>query len=275
MNDDFDLLLIACGDLGAGVAELALAAGWRVAALRRDISQLPAGVHGIAVDLQDAEAIAGLGELKARYHLYTLTPFGRGPAAYEAAFSRAFPALLASLPAPKRALFVSSTSVYGQSEGEWIDESSRAEPRADNGRMILAAEQALAAMDYSSSVIRFGGIYGRGEGMLLNKVREGRCDDPALPRFTNRIHRSDCVAALWHLLQLEALEPVYLGVDSSPATNAEVQQWLAAELGVDYAFVPGQEPRAGSKRCSNARLLASGLSLQYPDYRAGYHAALS
>ncbi len=129
---------------------------------------------------------------------------------------------------------------------------------------------------FPGTVLRLGGIYGPGRTSLLERARSGV---PGGPAFTNRIHRDDAAAALLHLALLPTAEPCYVGVDCEPATEAEVLAWLARRLGVTPAEAPGVAPSSsrrarGSKRCRNARLLASGFRFRYPTWREGYEALL-
>jgi hypothetical protein len=87
------------------------------------------------------------------------------------------------------------------------------------------------------------------------------------------------VGALHHLIRHEAPEPLYLGVDHEPADEATVQLWLAGVLGApaprpaDAALAKSKRAR-GSKRCSNAKLVASGYRFRYPTFREGYAALI-
>ena len=77
---------------------------------------------------------------------------------------------------------------------------------------------------------------------------------------------------------LDRPESLYLGVDSHPAPQCEVMDWLARRLGVPSppraSVAPGGSPQRGSKRCRNDRLLASGYGFLYPSFREGYTAVL-
>ncbi len=126
-------------------------------------------------------------------------------------------------------------------------------------------------------VLRLGGIYGPGRTWQIDSVRTGQARlDPGKPHYTNRIHLEDAARSLRHLLELPAVEPVYLGVDSVPASNNEVLRFLAAELGL--AEPPMAESplprRAGSKRCRNDRLIGSGYRMVHPSFREGYRSIL-
>jgi nucleoside-diphosphate-sugar epimerase len=129
-------------------------------------------------------------------------------------------------------------------------------------------------------VLRLGGIYGPGRDRLVRELREGRARlRPGPPRYTNRIHRDDAAAALLHLLDLAEPAPLQLGVDCEPADQNDVLRWLARALGLAVPpFGDAERPAGGrpgtSKRCRNARLLASGFVFRYPTYREGYAGTL-
>lgn len=278
------LLIIGCGDIGGGVAAHFLGQGWEVTGLRRDISQLPEGVRGVAADLGSEASMAACPSLEADYVLLTLTPAAYHEPGYRAVFEQGLERVLAKLAAPpKGMLFVSSTGVYDQRDHQWIDEESAAEPLRFSGRVLLEAEQRVAReaglAGFAHSVIRFGGIYGPGREQMLNKVRAGQCA-PAEPlHYTNRIHRDDCVGFLCQLLEMaeagQRWQRCYLGVDSEPASIQEVQAWVADLLGIAYRCEGEPVTRTGSKRCKNQRLLDSGYSLKYPSYRQGFQHMLS
>jgi nucleoside-diphosphate-sugar epimerase len=191
----------------------------------------------------------------------------------------------------RRVLFVSSTAVYGDAGGGWVDESTTPEPGGFSGRIIREAEdllqKRLLGTGITPVVLRLGGIYGPGRTRLIDQVRSGSAVVPAEPRYTNRIHRDDAAAAIVHLSTMaDEPAPVYLGVDNDPAELGEVQRFLAAELGLPgpASDVPGGSPdgsgggepsRGGNKRCSNALLRSTGFEFAYPTFREGYRAILA
>jgi nucleoside-diphosphate-sugar epimerase len=176
----------------------------------------------------------------------------------------------------RRLLFASSTAVYAQSAGEWVDEASQTAPREFRGRILLEAEELVRTGPFPATVLRLGGIYGPSRTRLLDELRTGRAR--FVPgRFTNRIHRDDAAGALEHLARLPAPEDVYLGVDCDPAEERTVYAWLAERLGAPSPRAAEAEPsgrRVGSKRCRNARLLAAGYRFRHPTFREGYAALL-
>lgn len=275
MNEQKSLLIVGCGDIGNGLAEIYLARGWCVQGMRRNTDKLAAGVTPLAADVRDPQSLEKLAPLRADYVVITLTPAGNGAEGYRAIFEEGLNNLLAAMAEPPRlVLFVSSTGVYAQANNEWIDEQSATEPSRFSGRSLLRAERAVAATGWPYSNIRFGGIYGTGRLQMLNKVIDGDCAPPEPLHYSNRIHRDDCVGFLSHLIDLvedqASIASCYVGVDDEPASIQDVQAWLAAELGVVYAGNGQPVTRAGSKRCSNKRLRDSGYQMKYPTFRQGF-----
>jgi nucleoside-diphosphate-sugar epimerase len=257
--------------------------GHRVWGLRRGAGELPEGVLPLRADLLEPESLRGLPE-DLEVLVYCASPGAPEESAYRDTYLSGLGNLLEVLGRRRRPLarllFTSSTAVYGQSRGEWVDEDSPTRPARFSGRILLEAESLALGSGLPAVILRLGGIYGPGRTRLLDRVQSGRARcRPGPPRFTNRIHRDDAAGALRHLMALESPEPVYLGVDADPADECEVLRWMAVQLGVDPPPVEDRQSAsahrgAGSKRCSRARLLASGHRLLYPSFRDGYSALL-
>ncbi len=270
------LLIVGCGDLGGGVAGIAIARGWRVWGMRRS-GAVPAGVEHIAADVTDPATLAPLAALRPDLVLVVLTPGGFSDEHYLRTYVDGLRNLLQVIdrPALRHLLWVSSTGVYHQDDGSVVDELAPTAPTSFSGRRLLEAEQLLDESGIAYSCIRFGGIYGPGRDRLLRQLRDGRCTRAEPVRHSNRIHRDDCVGALDFLLQRaaagRALDPFYVGVDTEPAPIAQVERWFAAYLGIDYdALTAGDgELRGGNRRCCSARLQALGYRFRYPTYREG------
>jgi nucleoside-diphosphate-sugar epimerase len=175
---------------------------------------------------------------------------------------------------PRRGLFVSSTAVYGDLDGD-VDETTMANPTAFNGRVLLAAEDLFLGRLPQGTVLRLGGIYGPGRDRLIRQVRSGEAR--ALARRTTRIHRDDAAAAVVHLMTMPTPpDAIYLGVDDQPAVHADVVRFLAHELGVPAPESAGVPSARGADRAvSNARLRNTGWAPVYPTYVEGYRAILA
>lgn len=178
----------------------------------------------------------------------------------------------------RRLVYVSSTAVYAQDDGSWVDETSPTTPSHFSGQRLREGEDLALAAGVSAAVLRLAGIYGPGRSRLIDEVRSGAAvvgDGP--PMWTNRIHRDDCAGAIAHLLALPAPAPIWLGVDHEPADRGLVLDWLADRLGVPRPRrVPGAtRGRGGNKRCDGGRLRAAGYVFRYPTFRDGYTAMLT
>jgi nucleoside-diphosphate-sugar epimerase len=269
------VLLAGCGDLGRRVAQRLLARGDEVWALRRQPPlQDDSGIRWLQGDLTQPETLRGL-PAGITQMVYLPTPDRRDESAYRATFVDGLHHVLEALGSPllQRVLLVSSSAVYGEHGGDWVDESTPPAPPGFNGRVLLEAEQLLAAQPTASIVLRLAGLYGPGRLQLLERLRAGQVQVPRqLPHWANRIHIDDAAAAIVHLLELADPLPLYLGVDSTPLPLDALYDHLAELIG---APLPGDGPApvgVGSKRLSNARLRASGFTPLWPDAREGYAA---
>ena len=277
------LLIAGCGDVGGRLASRLISQGWQVHGLRRSISALPQGVLPVAGDLAQSQCPADWPEGPLDYLVYCAAANESSEAGYRAAYIEGLRHVLGWLrehgQMPRRVLFVSSTSVYGQQGGEWVDESSPVEPEGYSGRILLEAEQLLLTSEWPASVVRLSGIYGPGRAWLLNQVRQGYRVASEPPLYGNRIHADDAAGLLAFVLQADqrgqALEPLYIGVDDCPAPLHEVVAWLRDYLGVTDWSAETSIRRAGSKRCRNSRARALGWVPRYADYRQGYAAILA
>lgn len=272
------VLLGGCGDLGRRVAKRLLARGDEVWALRRHPpANDHSGIGWIGADLSDPNTLrelpSGITQL-----VYLPTPDRRDEAAYRAVFVDGLRNLLAALDRAslKRVLFVSSSAVYGDHAGAWVDEDTAPAPPGFNGAVLLEAERLLAAEPLTSIVLRLAGLYGPGRLRLLNRLREGKARVPRDPsHWSNRIHIDDAAAAVAHLLHLPQPQALYLGVDSTPLPLDVLYEHLCRLINVPSPPSGAPPAGVGSKRLSNARLLASGLTLRWPDSRTGYAALLN
>ncbi|WP_324834175.1 SDR family oxidoreductase [Pseudomonas saxonica] len=277
------VLIAGCGDIGSRLATQLLDKGWQVYGLRRSIERLPAGVTGIAGDLFSAQCPTQWPKGQIDYVVYSAAATDHDEAGYQAAYVDGLMHTLSWLKQngqqPKRLLFVSSSGVYGQKNGEWVDEMSPAQATSYSGRIMLEAEQVALKSGIPASTVRLTGIYGPGREWMLGQVRKGYRVAVDPPLYGNRIHADDAAGLLAFLLdadlQGKTLDDCYIGVDNDPAPLAEVVGWLRERLGVTAWAEEASVRRAGSKRCSNARAKALGWEPRYPSYREGYGEILS
>jgi nucleoside-diphosphate-sugar epimerase len=274
------VLIAGCGDIGTALGVELAALGHDVWGLRRTPAKLPSTLRALQGDLTNPATLSALPR-QIDVAVYTAAPDASTDDAYRTTYVQGLRGLLQALeatpPAPRRIVFASSTAVYGQTDGSWVDEASPTEPQGFRGRRLLEAERLLAGLRIPATVLRLGGLYGPGRMRLIDRLRRGEATCVAgPPRFVNRIHRVDAVGALRHIVGLADPAPIYLGVDHEPADECEVLRWLACQLGLPAPpVVPALDPnRRGNKRCRNTRLLASGYRFRHPTFREGYAAVL-
>jgi nucleoside-diphosphate-sugar epimerase len=284
-------LFIGAGDTGARTATLLAERGWQVNAIRRSATHVPPPLTSIRADITDRASLA-------RAHIdrtdvvVVCVAAGRGDErAYRALYVDGVTNVMATLReraiAPRRLLFVSSTAVYAQHDGEIVDESSPTEPSRFNGAVMVEAEARVAGSGVPEHVCaRLGGIYGPGRDRFVERVRRGAepVGQGIRDAHTNRIHVHDAANALAFLVEHEQPPSVVNVVDDLPAPRSDVVRWIAQEIGVGVADgthraaadLPDTiDERRDDKRVSNALLRSLGFTLRYPTYREGYQALLA
>jgi len=275
--------IAGCGDVGARLALQLQATGWHVTGIRRNLARLPPGLPGLQADFAEAACPAGWETLAPDYLVYAVAADQHDEAGYRRAYLDGLANVMSwvkqTAQAPKRLVFVSSSSVYGQANGEWVNEASPTAPGGYAGRIMLEAESLAGSSRIPATVVRLTGIYGPGRERLINQARQGAHAEQEPPQYGNRIHADDAAGLIAHLLRAdragEALAGCYLGVDDNPAPLHEVLAWLRKQLDVEVSGEASPVRRTGSKRCSNALARGIGWAPRYPDYQQGYAALLS
>ena len=276
------LLIIGCGDLGVRTGALLRASDYDLGGVCRNTSRLPAVFTPYAADYCEEGSLNFLEDSAPDYLLVTLKPSQFSAEGYQQGFPGAMANVLSGLGAhqPKAIFMVSSTRVFAEREGGWVDEDSHLAQAGYAAKAIIEAEQLLQKSGHPCCIVRFAGIYGNPQGRLITRLGRGEICSPTPLKYSNRIHRDDCAGFLAHLLSLAPAdrESIYIGVDSQPVPGYEVERWLALQLNPDAELieVASEGTRSvGHKRCSNRRMLESGYTMQYGGYQAGYGAVLA
>ena len=270
-----EVLIIGCGFLGETAAELFSARGNRVLGLVRSETSRSA-LAGLswevaACDVTDSDSVARLNPRLRGVPLaiYAVSAGHGGAETYAEVYREGLRRVMDQW-RPVRTIFVSSTSVYGQNDGSWVNEESPTLPERETGRILLQAEElALAA---GGSVARLSGIYGPGRSMLLKKFLAGEAVlEEGGHRWLNQIHREDGASALLSIGDPAAPSGIYNVTDDTPVTQRELYGWLANFLN---RSLPPEGPldlsrKRGvtSKRVGNGKLHSIGWVPRYPSYR--------
>lgn len=279
------VLVAGCGYVGSALASLLVDEGDRVTGLKRNPDRLPQGVEPIAADVIAPASLRRLPKHPDAV-VYAVSPDDRSGAAYRNAYVEGLANVLDACSTPGtpfrgRLVLVSSTGVYGESSGAWVDEETPPDPADETGAALLEGETLARTFGGTGIVLRLGGIYGPGRDRTVRRVASGEATCPEPDRFGNRIHRDDAAAAALHLLSLDDPDEVYLGVDRDPAPLRDVYRWIAGRLQMPDPCAPSGAAardsgsseaarRRANKRCSSDRLVASGFTFRYPTFREGY-----
>ncbi len=193
---------------------------------------------------------------------------GTGATGYRSVYLDGIRNLRHSFP-DSRILFVSSTSVYAQTDGRVVDENSPAQPDRETGQILLDTEQ--QALASGGCVARLAGLYGPGRSVLLDKF----LNDTAIienkgSRIINQIHRDDAAAAITKIASVIETNTIYNVADDTPLTQLEFYSKLATLLSRP---LPPSGPRDlnrkrgwTSKAVSNQKLRALGWQPNFPSY---------
>jgi nucleoside-diphosphate-sugar epimerase len=263
------ILIVGMGDTGRRVASLLVAAGHQVTGMRRH-PQPQDGVDLLAQSAlePDFSMLAPIDQV-----CVILAPDQHDEASYRQTFVQTIAPLATALAdhPVQRVLFVSSTSVYGQSDGDWVDEHSTTEPQRYNGQVLCEAEQLWRRhCGDRVVVVRPSGIYGPSRERLLRWLDQAK--PVAAQQWSNRIHVDDLAGFLAHLVRLSSVESLYIATDDCPVPLDQVLQGLATAT--DKPMVAVLERLPHGKRLDNQRLKDSGFVLNYPNWSQGYQMQL-
>ncbi len=284
-------LIFGCGYLGGRLGALLRHAGEPVYGTVRSqarAAELSAqGVEPLIVDVLNPAALCNL---PAADRIFYCVGYDRsaGPS-MRAVYVDGLLNVLDHLPRQvTRLVYASSTGVYGQSEGELVDERTPPSPRTESGRICLDAEERLRDwIDYRAGTItavtlRFAGLYGPGRIVRRSLVERGEPIPGDPVKMFNLIHIEDAAATALKALSAESPDPTYLVSDDRPVTRLEYYSLLATLLNAQPpTFAPPGAGRlddgrdATSKRVVNHRMKAGlGVALIYPDITTGLPASI-
>lgn len=256
------LLLIGAGYLGDAILELFREAGWEAKG-----ASLSGGSDLLACDVGDGASVDDLPDADAVVHC-AASGKGGGEEAYRRVYLEGCRNLVRRFPRA-RFIYTSSSSVYGQKNGEIVTEESVTLPDRETGRILLAAEDEV--LRGGGAVVRLAGLYGPGRSVLKRKFLEGEAvieEDGR--RFINQIHRDDAARAVFHLIVRENFPSgeVFNVCDSETLTQKGVYEGMAKIFGRE---LPPSGPRDLNRKrgwthksVSNAKLRGTGWEPHYP-----------
>lgn len=273
-------LILGCGYLGQRVASLWLGQHRPVTAVTRQATNLPAGVVPIVGDILKPDTFGVLPTVDTV--LYAVGFDRRSKASMRAVYVEGLANVLERLPPPKRFIYVSSSSVYGQTDGSWVDESAPTEPGESSGQIVLEAESVLRAKLPSALVLRFSGIYGPGRLLRRETIERGETIVGDADKWLNLIHVDDGAAAVLAAERLGTPGGTYNICDDHPVRRRWFYATLARHLRAPeprFEPPPADQPtpphEKGNRRINNRRMKEDlRVQLRYPDYDQGLRASV-
>lgn len=280
-----DKLVVGCGYLGRRVATLWRQQGHRVFATTRSSSHADEfrrlGLEPIVCDVLDLASLRVLPAVDTV--LYCIGLDRSSGQSMRAVYVNGLANVLAALPSFHRFIYISSTSVYGQTQGEEVDEESPTEPREESGKVVREAEQGLRSRLPEAMFLRFAGIYGPGRLLRRQTIEAGEPIRGDAEKWLNLIHVEDGAAAVLAAEERGQLGTIINICDDLAIRRREFYTRLAELLeapGPRFVLPPADAPlpphERAHRRISNRRMHEMlKLQLGYPSYEEGLRASLT
>ena len=277
-------LVIGCGFLGLPLAKRWLEAGNEVFATTRHThraEQFSAiGLNSIVLDTTEPDTVSQLAD-----HTFdtVVVAVGMDRTRYDSVhqvYVEGLRNVLENLHENTgQVIYISSTGVFGDFDGAWVDESSPTDPLRDGGKACLAAEQLLQASRFAdrATILRMAGLYGDERVPTKETVASKQWSKLSPQGYLNLIHLDDAVSATCVAADQRLHRELFLIADSNPTLRGEYYQHIADQFQLgpipwsDNASNPNPNARgAASKRISNKKFLQrTGMVLKHPDFRSG------
>lgn len=286
--------ILGCGYVGLKLGSILAGKDHDVVGVRRSDEGLEAienaGLQAVRGDVTDADSLADVPDVD--WLVFAVSPttsdvettraihVGGMETVVDAFAERELP--------PDRLIYTSTTGVYGDHDGAWVDESTSVASPTDKVAAFIEAER--LALDRApdlgidGTVVRFAGLYGPGR-WGFDRYLEG----PVTDGYVNFVHRQDAAGAIAFLLENDVGRNEVLNVvDDEPIPKWDLSEWLADaqdvasphQVTVETYLAETELPQGSrrrieaNKRVSNDHLRAYGYELTYPTFREGYREAI-
>jgi nucleoside-diphosphate-sugar epimerase len=285
--------ILGCGYIGLELGRQ-LTSDHEVVGVRRSEAGIDAiesaGFDAVQADITDADDLTAVPDVDVL--VFAASSGGRGASAareiYVEGQETALEEFGGRADSPDRYVYTSSTGVYGDHDGAWVDEETPLDPQTEKTSVLAEAER--VALEHSQefgidgTVARYAGLYGP-DRYRLSRYIEG----PVTEGYLNMVHRDDAAGSVAYLLTEDvARDEVVLVVDDEPVEKWDFADWLADQCGLpdppkrttaerlddDSLSETARRRIETSKRCSNEKLRGLGYEFAYPTFREGYADAI-
>ena len=268
-----NIVIIGCGYIGSEAALVWSKKGHHVTATTRNPERL-AELSRVA---QKSVIIKGNDEdelipLIANNDLILVTIAADSPDHYESAYlntAQIFRHLALEMDLPRHLIYTSSTSIYGDHHGLWVDETSDLMSKSDQGKILIDAEKhylSLEELGWHVCALRFAEIYGPGRELSKRvKQLEGHTLPGSGEHYTNMIHKADCAGAIDYALR-HHLEGIFNVADDEHPTRKELYDQISLKFKLPKVkWDPALTGlHSGNKRVSNHKIKAEGFAFRHP-----------
>jgi nucleoside-diphosphate-sugar epimerase len=285
------VLIIGCGYVGLPLGAELVRLGHEVFGVTRSEASHPqlraASITPLLADISQRASLDAL-PLPLDWVVNTVSSRRGGVEEYQQVYLQGTRHLLDWLsPTPlKKFVYTSSTSVYGQTDGSAVKETSPAEPASDTGRILVETENvlldAVSTKKFPAVILRVAGIYGPDRGHLFQQYLK---DEASIAgrgeRLLNMIHQTDLVHCIIAALKNGRPGEIYNTSDDEPVPEIHFFRWLSETLGKNMPPFGGDAATAPRKRAVTQKKVMNrklkmelGCQLKYPTFRQGYTAEI-
>jgi nucleoside-diphosphate-sugar epimerase len=285
------VVVVGCGYVGLELGRQLVAEGHDVVGVRRSEAGVEAvedaGLRAVQADATDAESLSAVPDADAL--AYAASAGERSTAAAQETYVTGLRATIDAFgeraDPPEQVVYTSSTGVYGDHGGAWVDEETPVRPASERAEVLVEAERVArdraAEHGMAATVVRFAGLYGPGRYPVDRYL-----DGPVTEGWLNLVHRDDAAGVVRFALDGADADRL-LAVDDEPVWKPDLARWLADQLGVEPPSVQSVAERLADaddaaahriragKRCSNRRLRSLGYEFAYPTFRDGLRPAVA
>ena len=283
-------LIVGCGYVGLPLGVELIRLGHEVSGLRRNAAAenelKAAGIQPLFGDVTQPGTLARLSH--EFDWVVNCVAAGGGADDYRRVYLQGTRNLIEWLApnSPKKFVYTGSTSVYGQTDGSQVKESSPTEPLAETAKVLVETEKLLLAAvadhKFPAVILRVAGIYGPDRGHWFKQFLKNEAHiEGDGSRFLNMIHRDDLIGCVIAALKSGRAGEIYNAADDEPVSQLHFFQWLAQALDKPLppseSENPTEDRKRGvtNKRVSNRKLkMELGHQFKYPNFRKGYSAEL-
>ena len=273
-------LIIGCGYVGEALGQRLITLGHSVTGIRRAnegndrLAKL--GIRPLNFDITQGKELNNLKE-HFDYVVISVSSSRGGREAFHRVFGEGIKNVTAWLQTNPdcSVTFISSTSVYRQTNGEWVNEKSITATDTLTSKVLCTAEERVSAISSPVTILRSSGIYGPGRGHLFQQFIKGVATiEGTGERYLNMVHRDDLAEAI--IRSLKSRGGTFNITDDEPVTQLDYFKWLNNKTGQPLPpFVPEPDPSTRkrgttNKRVSNGRFKeALEFQFNYPTFREG------